>query len=74
MEDTGPGIPGEALGHVFEPFYQAEVSYRRQGSGLGLALVERIIKQHGGQVFAENRSQGGARIGFTLPLGPAMGE
>lgn len=74
VEDSGPGIPSTALSHLFEPFYQAEVSYRRQGSGLGLALVERIVKQHGGQVFAENRNQGGARIGFTLPLGPAKGE
>lgn len=69
LEDSGPGIPQEALPHLFEPFYQAEVAHRRQGSGLGLALLERVVAQHGGRVFAENRTGGGARIGFTLPLG-----
>ncbi len=62
-------IPVEALPHLFEPFYQAEIAHRRQGSGLGLALLERIVTQHGGRVFAENRPGGGARIGFRLPLG-----
>jgi two-component system, OmpR family, sensor kinase len=66
VEDTGVGIPVEALPHLFERFYQADVRHRRQGSGLGLALVQSIATWHGGSVVAENRSEGGSR--FTVSL------
>ncbi len=66
VEDTGVGIPEEALPHLFERFYQADVRHRRQGSGLGLALVHSIASWHGGSVKAENLKEGGSR--FTVSL------
>jgi two-component system, OmpR family, sensor kinase len=68
VEDTGQGISAEALPHLFERFYQADVRHRRTGSGLGLALVKSIATWHGGTVWAENRDQGGARFVVTLPV------
>jgi two-component system, OmpR family, sensor kinase len=66
VEDTGVGIPEEALPHLFERFYQADVRHRRQGSGLGLALVQSIASWHGGSVVAENRVEGGSRFAVSL--------
>ncbi len=70
IEDQGPGIPPADLPHLFEPFYRGVESRakQRKGSGLGLALVERIARSHGGQVSASNRPGGGARFTLTLPL------
>jgi PAS domain S-box-containing protein len=68
VEDTGDGMPPDKLGEVFSP---VEVS-RSGGMGLGLALCRRIITAHGGTLFAENRQEGGARVGFTLPQAKAM--
>ncbi|RKI36746.1 HAMP domain-containing protein [Corallococcus sp. AB004] len=77
VEDRGPGLlPGEEK-RIFQPFYRKDRGgeAREAGSlGLGLALVQRIAKAHGGETFAENRPTGGARVGFTVrkagPPGP----
>ena len=66
VEDSGPGLP-EGGERAFAPFQRGEAS---DGLGLGLALVRRIAEAHGGTAFAENRSEGGARVGFTV-RGPA---
>jgi signal transduction histidine kinase len=62
VEDSGPGLP-EGGERVFHPFQRGEAS---DGLGLGLALVRRIAEAHGGSAFAENRGEGGARVGFTV--------
>lgn len=71
VEDSGPGIPEEALPHLFERFYQANPDHRRHGHGLGLALADGIARWHGGQLTAENRPEGGARFTLTLPTSGA---
>jgi two-component system, OmpR family, sensor kinase len=68
VEDTGVGISAEALPHLFERFYQADVRHRRQGSGLGLALAQSIASWHGGFVKAENREEGGSRFTVSLKM------
>jgi nitrogen-specific signal transduction histidine kinase len=63
--DNGPGIPPTALRTLFRPFFTTKVS----GTGLGLAVVQKIVVQHGGQVEAHNRPEGGAAFIITLPMG-----
>jgi signal transduction histidine kinase len=72
VEDAGPGIAPGDNARIFDSFYQrADASVGNTGAlGLGLALVSRIARAHGGVVFAGNRAGGGARIGFELPRTP----
>jgi two-component system sensor histidine kinase PilS (NtrC family) len=62
VADTGSGIDRESLPHIFEPFF----STKPEGSGIGLALVHRVIQDHGGDV--EVRSEPGVGTTFTLRL------
>lgn len=64
--DDGPGIPDADLDHVFERFYRSDTARTTPGSGLGLAIVEHVVVAHGGSVFAANRPEGGAAVGFVL--------
>ena len=74
MRDNGPGIPAAALAHVFDRFYRADPSRANPGSGLGLAIVQDLAEALGGHAFAENPSDGGARVGVVLPAAPPPGE
>lgn len=67
VEDDGPGFADQDLDRAFESFYRGEHRAREHASlGLGLSLVRRIAEAHGGAAFAENRPEGGARVGFTI--------
>lgn len=70
VADTGEGVPPADLPFIFERFYRADAARARDtgGSGVGLAVSRRIVEDHGGSVFARNRPEGGAVVGFTLPL------
>ena len=61
--DRGTGISATDLQHIFTPFY----SSREGGTGLGLALVKKIICDRRGNIWAENLLRGGTKISFTLP-------
>lgn len=74
VEDTGIGIPPEALGHVFEMFAQAERCQARtvEGLGIGLSLVKSLIEMHSGSVHAFSEGAGkGSRFTVRLPLADA---
>lgn len=66
--DNGSGIASEALPHIFDRFYRAELSRNTDtgGSGLGLAIVKQIVEGQGGRVWAESVAGEGTRIYFTL--------
>jgi two-component system, NtrC family, sensor kinase len=61
--DTGPGIPVGTLPRIFDPFFTT----KRTGTGLGLWVSLTIVEQHGGQLTAHSRPQGGAAFVVTLP-------
>ncbi len=65
--DDGPGFPAGALTRAFDAFFSAG-SPDEPSLGLGLSLVARIARAHGGRAFAENRSEGGARVVLELPV------
>jgi two-component system sensor histidine kinase BaeS len=73
VSDTGIGIPGEALPHIFERFYRSDKSRSRNsgGAGIGLAIASAIISAHGGGINAESAPPGSSRPGgsvFTVIL------
>jgi two-component system sensor histidine kinase PilS (NtrC family) len=63
IEDTGPGFAADAQGMIFEPFFTT----KRDGTGLGLATVRRIVEQHSGLIEASGGSTGGACFRVLLP-------
>jgi signal transduction histidine kinase len=67
VRDTGEGIPEQQLGAVFSRF--AHVNDKPGRTGLGLALVKRLVEAQGGQVSVESRPGAGATFTFTLPIG-----
>jgi signal transduction histidine kinase len=67
--DTGVGIAEDDLPKLFRPFVQVDSALNRQyeGTGLGLALVKRIVELHGGSVGVESVVGEGSKFSFTLP-------
>jgi two-component system sensor histidine kinase MprB len=66
VRDQGPGVPDEDLTRIFDRFYRAVGVRTQPGSGLGLSIVDEIVRSHGGSVFARNRADGGLAAGFAL--------
>jgi len=64
VEDSGPGIPADARERIFRPFFTT----KRSGTGLGLALVQKIVVFHNGRIAAGASPLGGASLQITLPL------
>ncbi|MDO6442671.1 HAMP domain-containing sensor histidine kinase [Marinobacter sp. 2_MG-2023] len=68
IEDEGPGVPGEILDHLFEPFFRGDKSRGGEGWGLGLAIAKDIILAHDGEITANNSQRGGLQILVRLPV------
>jgi PAS domain S-box-containing protein len=70
ITDTGPGFAPEIMAHLFEPFRPGDDTATRaqDGAGLGLALSQRLAREMGGDLRAENRPEGGARLILSLPM------
>jgi PAS domain S-box-containing protein len=66
VTDTGPGIPKEALPHVFEWYWQASRN-KTAGAGIGLAVARGIVEAHGGRIWAESERGVGTAIRLTIP-------
>ncbi len=69
IRDQGPGVPGDQLVDIFEPFYRTDQARAREsgGYGLGLAIAYRSVKLHQGDIWAENAPPSGLRVHIKLP-------
>ncbi len=65
--DTGCGMSEETISHIFEKFYQGDSSHSKQGNGLGLPIVKRIVELCGGSITAESKPGEGASFTVCLP-------
>ena len=72
IRDTGIGMSDEVRKHAFDKFYQGERSHSGQGSGLGLALVQRIVSLSGGTIEIQSKEGKGTEITVSLKNEPAM--
>ena len=73
MRDTGTGIPPEEMPRLFERFHRVENARGRthEGSGIGLALVQELVRLHGGSISAESEVGRGTTFTVAIPLGSA---
>ena len=67
VQDTGVGIPADALPRIFERFYKVDRVRGQGGTGLGLSIARHIVEAHGGRLWVESREGAGATFYFTVP-------
>jgi PAS domain S-box-containing protein len=67
VSDDGPGVPGDLVPSLFEPFSRGEDATKVGGSGLGLAIVRMMARAQGGDVWYDGRERSGAKFVFKLP-------
>jgi PAS domain S-box-containing protein len=72
VTDTGQGMPQEVLARIFEPFFTTKPKDR--GTGLGLAMIKRIVEDHDGTIVASSKQGEGATFVVTLPIAPSTNE
>lgn len=72
ISDQGPGIPRAEHEKVFEAFYRGRESPESAGTGLGLAIARAIVTAHGGRIWIEETTGGGAAVVFDVPLEEAI--
>ena len=68
VRDTGPGIPAEAMPHVFERFWHGATS-RGAGTGLGLYIAKGLVEAHGGRIWVQAGEPNGSAFHFEVPSG-----
>jgi signal transduction histidine kinase len=69
VSDNGPGLPGQVLDHLFDPWVTTKP--KGQGSGLGLAIVREVVRMHGGSISARNQFPGAVFV-IDLPVRSAV--
>lgn len=70
VQDSGPGVPSDALPRLFDRLYRSDISRNRAtgGAGLGLTISRELVIAHGGLIAADHNDKGGLRIKITFPL------
>jgi signal transduction histidine kinase len=68
MEDSGPGIPEKNREKVLQSFFTTKV----KGTGLGLTIVQRVLRNHGGEILFEHPARGGTKVILRLPVRQTM--
>lgn len=72
IRDHGPGVPDGELESMFRPFFRGSNATHADGHGLGLAIVQRVAKVHGGEIRARNGEGGGLEVRLSLPLAASV--
>lgn len=72
VSDTGPGVPAEAMPHLFQPYWQERPGV--EGVGLGLYIARGLVEAHGGRIECESAPGAGATFSFVLPRRAAAPE
>jgi signal transduction histidine kinase len=70
IRDRGPGVPDAELEYLFRPFFRGSNAARADGHGMGLAIVQRVVQVHGGDIHAQNAEGGGLEVHLRLPTAP----
>lgn len=68
IRDNGCGINDESADHIFDKFYQADISRTSAGNGLGLTIAKKIVELHGGELYCRSPENQGAEFIVSLPL------
>jgi len=68
VTDTGIGIPTEELPRIFDEFYRVRHTPTREGAGLGLAIVRRLMQAMGGRIDVSSQNRAGSRFSIELPI------
>jgi two-component system sensor histidine kinase GlrK len=70
VADAGPGIAPEDLPHIFDRFYQGrrQGMHKAAGSGVGLALAQKIVEAHQGRIWVDSQEGKGTTVQFVLPV------
>ena len=66
--DNGCGMDETVKSHIFERFYQGDTSHRTEGNGIGLALVQKIVRLHKGEILADSEVGVGTSFRVILPM------